>query len=500
MRASDPRRSSNPSTFRTLPRAECRRVRVVRGALGAGVVLGAALVGAVGVSPAGAASDEDPFAAFGGHVAGSRSGGVQLSYDVKGVLPLPPPLLEVTVPTARASSSSGPSSLAFGSLAYPGDLVGNLPAIVEQSAPGSFGTVPPYPIATLAAFPAGPESARQDLGTASSTVAAAAGGATATSTLTATQVPGLVEVAGVTTSSRTGLEDGKVAARARTEVAHLTLLFGLVELRDVVTDVVAATDGTTGRAAGATTVGSASVLGLPARVGPDGLELAGTTTPLDGALAAVVEPLLEAAGLRLGIAPITTEEDGAAATASADGLEIGLAFDGSGDNPLAQLLALVPSDQLPGDAVPGVPLNTSPQALVNLLKETHVVGVAVGPARAEVDASPAAAPDDGGLITPALDAGLPSSPSIDGFATPLPDLAIDPTSRIVSGGGGGGGGLVRGRAVGAGIVVLALLSLPLWTAGSARLMDASLVDGGPGCAARDRTDSRGGPRGRRPRA
>ncbi len=462
---------------------------------GAAVV---ALVGVVllGAAPAvHAAGEDDPFAAFGGLDASSRSGGVQISYDVKGVLPLPPPLVEVTVPTARAASSSGPASLAFGSLAYPGDLVGNLPALAEQSAPGGGGIVPPYPIATLAAFPAGPESGRQDLGTASSTVTAAAGGATATSTLAATQVPGLVDVAGVTTSSRTGLEDGRVVARARTEVARVAVLFGLVELRNVVTDLVAATDGSTGRSGGTTTVGSATVLGLPARVGPDGLELAGTTTPPDAVLAAVLDPLLAAAGLHVSLAPLTTDDEDAAATATAAGLEIGLDFDGSGDNPLAQLLALLPSDQLPGEAIPGVPLNTSPQALVNLLKETHVVGVAIGPARAQVDASPAAAVDEGVPIGPAFDGGLPSTHVADGFTTPLPDLEASPASRIVS--GGGPGGLVTGRAVGVAIVVLALLSLPLWSIGAARLMDASLVDGGPGCADGDRKLTRGGPRGRR---
>jgi hypothetical protein len=102
--------------------------------------------------------------------------------------------------------------------------------------------------------------------------------------------------------------------------------------------------------------------------------------------------------------------------------------------------------------------------------------------------------DDGVPIGPAFDAELPSTPVADGFTTPLPDLVARPASRVVS---GGGGGLVPGRAVGVAIVVLALLSLPLWSIGAARLMDASLVDGGPGCADGDRKLSRGGPRGRR---
>jgi hypothetical protein len=471
-----------------------------RGAGPAAVLAIVALVLAGG--PAGA-QDPDPFVAFGGIDASARSGGVQVSYDVKGVLPLPPPLLEVTVPTARASSSSGPSSLAFGSLAYPGDLVGNLPSLVEQSAAGAGRYVPPYPIATMAAYPSGPAVAQQEIGTGAATVAASAASADATSTLARTGVPSLVEVDGVTTRSRTGLEDGKLVARSHTEVAEVSLLFGLVELHDVVTDVVAATDGTTGAAGGTTTVASATVLGQPARLGPAGLELVGTTTPLLEPVQAALARLLTGRGLRIEAAPLTATHDAASADVDAGGLVIGLDLDGSGDNVLAQLLALVPSDQLPGSAIPGVPVNTSPQALVNLLKETHVVRVALGPARVHVDAAPTASSEgdgDGGAgsaVLPGADLGSPSlgPPADAGFTTPLPPLVAQPA--VATDAGGAGGGLVPGRAIGPGLALLLSLSLPLWAAGARRLLDAELAAPGPGCGATDRPTRAGGARGRR---
>ena len=338
---------------------------------------------------------------------------------MKGVLPLPPPLIEVTVPTSRASSSSGPTSVAFGSMAYPGDLVGNLPALAEQSAPGTGTLVPPYPLATLASFPTGPLTNRQEVGTASAVVSTSAAGASATTSLAGTNVPGVVEVGAVTTTSETGLEDGLVVARSRTHLAEVSVLFGILQLRDVVTDVVAASDGTKASTAGSTTVGSARLLGLPVAIGPTGVSVgpyapptgAGPLQPVIGSLGPVVGPLdalatsagplgavlqavvgrstasvddlLAAVGVRIAVAPVAGMHDRAQATVAGTGLEIRLQLDGSGQGPLSRLVALIPSGQLPGTALPGVPVNTSPQALVNLLKETHIARVALGDSHGE---------------------------------------------------------------------------------------------------------------------
>jgi hypothetical protein len=481
----------------------------------------ALLLGGISVAgtPAEAQTVGDPFAAYGGFNAQARSGGVQLSYDVKGVLPLPPPLIEVTVPTSRASSSSGPTSVAFGSMAYPGDLVGNLPSLAEQSAPGTGALVPPYPLATLASFPTGPLANRQDVGTASAVVSTSAAGANAATSLAGTSVPGAVEVGNVVTTSVTGLENGLVVARSRTHVADVAVLFGILQLHDVVTDVVAASDGATASTAGSTTVGSAHLLGLPVTIGPTGLSvgpyapptgtgplqplidplrpvvgplatLATSAGPLGAVLQAVVgrstasiDDLLAAIGLHVAIAPVDGTHDGAQATVAGAGLEIRLQLDGSGQGPLSRLVGLIPSGQLPGMGLPGVPVNTSPQALVNLLKETHIARAALATATASVDASPAfvsggaaSAPPTGSTDgAPLLVAG--SSPDLQAFTTPLPLLAgARPVVRSAR-----GGGLIPGRAVEVALIVVAALTLPAWGAGSARLMDAALADRAPGC-------------------
>jgi hypothetical protein len=186
-----------------------------------------------------------------------------------------------------------------------------------------------------------------------------------------------------------------------------------------------------------------------------------------------VNQLLEAAGIRITAAGLAQGDSGAQGTVRATGVEIELRFDGSDGGPLAQLLALVPTDGLPGSGIPGVPVNTSPQALVNLLKETHVTSVALGSVSASVDASEPVVLGEPASGSSILDAGG-SGGAVGGggtppaFTTPLPDLA---GARTVT-----GGGRIPGRAVGLLVVVLAVLSLPVWGRASAKLMDAALAD------------------------
>lgn len=434
-----------------------------------------ALLAVAAVCPAGGADAQDvddPYAAFGGLDAHARAGGVQVSYDVEGVLPLPPPLIAVTVPTSRATTTSGPASLAFGSLAYPGDLIGNLPSLAEQSSPGSGALVPPYPLAVLADHPNGPAEGQQSIGTASATVAADVGGARADTTMAATGVPGAVTFGTVTTSARTGVEDGRLVARARAEVSSVSLLFGALVLEDVVVDVVATTDGTVGATDGTITVGAVSFLGTPVGVERDGLL---------GALSPAVDDLLAPAGVTVTVGGLEETAEGAGARIDGTGVTIGLELDGR-DSALAPLLAALPSDQLPGQGLPGVPINTSPQALVNLLKETHVIEVELAPVTARVDASEgfvgeAPLPPSTRPLGPTVsNAPLPPLAG-GGFTTPLPDQATPaaPVAAIDE--------LVPGRPVEALLVLLLLLSLPVWWRGAAGLVDACLAGPAAGCAA-----------------
>jgi hypothetical protein len=487
-----------------------------------GVVL--ASVGLSGSPGAQAQEPSDPSAAFGGFDASARANGLQLTYDVENVFPLPSPLFQASVPESRTTLQSGPAATALGSIAYPGNVLANLPAIVAQGGGGEAGQlVPGYPVVSRAEHPGGPPEARQTVGAANSEARANETFAQAVTTMGGGDLPAFVRIGAVTTSARTGFVDGKIESRSRVEVTAVDLLFGLLHIDSIVTDLVATTDGATSASDGGTTFSGITFLGLPATLGPDGLvvgepsapanpgpltplvEGVGDLTPVADGLRDAAEPLnqalrdvlgstnatvadlLEASGIRIRTLEPFESVQGPSAERTANGVVIDITYDGRGDNPLAQLVAAIPSDQLPGEGIPGFPVNTSPQALVNLLKETHVTGLALAYGNVNVDATPAFefdapdfdAPD---LSSPIGGAGGPLA--TPGFSTPSPqlppggpgtgpgDLGVDGTPAAAAGAGAG-----------AAAVLLALLSSPLWAVGSRNLADNVLGVAGSSCPA-----------------
>jgi hypothetical protein len=504
-----------------VPQTDRRRNRRTRrrwtGVAAVGLVLAALGLGGA-QSPVQAQAPATGADQFGGFNLTGRANGIQVSYNVENVFPLPPPLLQISVPEALSTSQSGPSSTALGSAAFPGNVIGNLPAIVEQASPGNGQFLPPYPLAVRADFPAGPFEGNQDVGTAAASVAAGELGSQAISTLAASSVPGLVQFGSITTSASSGIEGDQVVARSRAEFGTISLLFGLIQLDGVVTDMVATSNGEVADAVGATTVGGATMLGIPLSITSEGLVLgeltdptAGTPTaplgdvlgPLGEALGPALSPvvdgldavldqvlggvgslndLLAASGITIRVLEPIVEVNGAEASIVSNGIVIDVNYDGSGDNPLAQLLALVPADQLPGEGIPGVPLNTSPQALVNLLKETHVTGVAMAYGEASVVASPsfsftATPPARTGTGTggPASSGtpGTPARPGTPGFSTPTPNLPTAAGSQPISDEGSGGGG-IGGSPLGALAIAATLILTPFWGFITGKLADNSL--------------------------
>lgn len=445
-----------------------------------------------------------------------RANGVQVSYNVEDVFPLPPPLFQASVPEALSTSQSGPSSTALGSAAYPGNVLGNLPAIVAQASPENAQYVPPYPLATRADYPAGPFEARQDIGSASASVAADELGAQAISTMASSSLPGLIEFGSITTSASTGIEGDQVVSRSRAEFDTISLLFGLIQLDGVVTELVATSNGEVADAVGSTVVGGATMLGIPLSLSSEGLVLGEVTDPtagtpsaplgpvlgplgealgpaltpavegLDAVLdqvlggAGSLEDLLAASGVTIQVLEPIIEINGAEASIVSNGVIVQMNYDGSGDNPLAQLLALIPTDQLPGEGLPGFPLNTSPQAMVNLLKETHVTGLALAYGEASVVASPAfsftsSRPNTAGggsaLTGSPGTPGTPGRPGTPGFSIPTPNLPATTASQPIGGEGGGG---VDGIALSALAVAATLVLTPFWGFISGKLADNSL--------------------------
>jgi len=83
---------------------------------------------------------------------------------------------------------------------------------------------------------------------------------------------------------------------------------------------------------------------------------------------------------------------GGQAQRTANGMLIEINYNGRTAPLVSQLLGAVPSGQLPADPlIPQVPLNTSPQALFNLLKETYITDLALAPGAVQASAPGASA-------------------------------------------------------------------------------------------------------------
>ena len=499
-------------------------------------MLAALLAIGAAASPAGAAAQADQ---FGGFELLARGNGLQVTYDSPGFVPQGP-ALQVSIPEALATSSSG-TNYSLASLAYPGPVLADLPTVLAQSNPDLPAVVPPYPVRTQAFYPSGPTAQAQSGGTAEMRSLTDAQSSQSSATYSGTDIGPLVQSGSIKANSATRVEAGKVTSRTRVELSGVRLLGGLIHIDSVVTDLVAVSDGRTSNSDGRTTVSGVSFLGLAATLDKDGLKLVeqpptmgepgpldpvldpllgsatlppGTTEPAQPLLEnlnsvltelgpdATVTKALEEAGVTLRVLePVATSHKGTA-TRSAYGLQLELEYSAAGDPRVGPLLtALVPPGSLAREClIPGAPVDCSPEGLVSLLQRTHILNLALAPADVRAAATapfeafeetftpPAAiAPGQGVDIPIGSVTDLPAP----GFSTPVPALA-PPSS-------GGLGEVLPlsalGRALPAMLVVLLLLSAPLWAAASRRLADSALAEGASGCP--EGLDARQSPPGRR---
>ena len=361
---------------------------------------------------------------FGGYTMSSRGNGFLLSFDSPHLLPLGSPLFEVGLPESQATQSSGPSGYALASLAYPGALIANLPAVIAQS--GNDVPVPPYPAQQQAFYPSGPTTATQQVATASMSAATTETTSDGVANYDGSDLQSFFASGAMSVRAHTGIEAGQVVSRVHSEVDNINVL-GIVTIDSVVTDMVAASNGQDADTDGTTVANGVKVLGLDASIDATGIHLgpppSGSSSssapsgPLDpllngaglGSLADPLQPiaqtlsqlitsvvgstgsindLLQQAGITMKLLQPSSSKNGSQAQRTANGLLTEINYNGRTAPLVSQLLAAVPSGQLPADPlIPQVPLNTSPQALFNLLKETYVTDLAFAPGAVTVQAS-----------------------------------------------------------------------------------------------------------------
>ena len=480
-------------------------------ALGVLIVGFGSLTGGAGAQTEGGGADL--IAQFGGYELDASGNGVVLTYDIVGALPVSP-VLSLGLPEAQAKQTSG-SGYSLASLASPGPLVADLGTALKQG--GNDVPVPPYPVRAQAFFPGEQTEQRSQTLPGTDMVALAQETfAQGSSRYSGVDVPLVFETGAVEVVARTEIIEGQVVGRTRVHQSDVKLLGGLIRIESVVTDIVATSNGEKGATRGATTVNGVTVMGLAASIDGEGVHLAealpppgpaDAAEPLTGPLGEALEPVVEgaapvaeqlstviaeavgqqksfndlllASGIQIRVLQPTETVDGGSAGIIGSGLAVNFDYPGQSDERFAQLLSLLPSDQLPSEGIPGV--GFSPQAIVNLFKERHITNLSIAAASANVVASPAfdfeGGFDAGGDFGAGGDLGAldPVAGSVGGgFETEVPSL---PGAGVLQNTGFAG----SGGAIPLTLVLVTIFTAPMWAAASKRFAEATLGGASAAC-------------------
>lgn len=439
---------------------------------------------------------------FGSYDLEARGLGVQARYEIEGLLPGGSPVLDLTIPETLARFGSGPTGYGLASLAYPGGLIVNLGSLLAQSgAPVDSSSVPDYPIKAEGFFPSGPtEATTQALGTQQ--VRTTSLGVDTLGTFPAIEADPVINVESIKSASRSSIEDGKAVSRTHVELGGVRILGGVIGIESLVTDLVAAHDGTTGMTDGGTKATGVTFLGLAAKLTDQGLILdeappvSGPGAPLGGILNPILDPLspltnpvrdilkgvlaqavpslndvLSAAGISLSLlTPEQVTVDSGASAFRSSGLALGIDYEGKEQTQLQQLI-----DSIPAELKPAVGPLPNP---ISFLTENHIAGITLGLGTVSALASPPFDSDAGGA-----DGGVDlggETPSFDvpggvdpGFSTPVPDLPggrSDDTADL-----GDAIAALASGAVPAGLLIALFIALPFLGLLSTRLADNVLA-------------------------
>lgn len=455
---------------------------------------------------------------FGGIIASSRGNPVQVTYDSPNLLPTGSPILQFSVPEALATISSGPVGYALASFLFPGPLIADLDAALAAS--GQSTGIPPYPIRSEAFFPSGPEQASQGEQGVEMVASTDFADSLARSSYAGLSLDPAAFVGAMAATSQSVVEGDALVSRARSEVSDISIAGGLIAIESVVTDLVAASNGSDGATSGGTTVSGVTVLGLPATIDENGIRFVDPPrepdpeNPIGGAIGGALEPvtgpvgdalggvagplndlleqvdaagdealqqLFEASGIEVELLEPVENVDEGVATRSASGISITLNYDGQNTPVLSDLLQLVPTSELPAENLGPIPF--SPQALAKLLERVHQMRFAIGVADVSASATPAfvfeppAFEPTAPITTPTPTRSSGGGGSTGGgFESATPDLPAPAAPQtVVPVPASNESSFPFGDALPALLVFAAVLGSPFFAAGSTRLADNALA-------------------------
>lgn len=245
-------------------------------------------------------------------------------------------LIEADIPYASTASSTGPTSTAVASPAYPGDTAagaGNALGTFAPQIPAPLLSALNDPVLARADYPAQvstgtsstyspPAGGAIGLGNATATAADSGSDAQAATSQTAFQSAG-ISVSSSTATSQTVLDASTVTAKSHTDVGAISILGGLVKIAGISSDASSTSDGNNGQPDSDFNLGAVTVAGVPASIGPNGITIQGSgpaTFLVPDANQALVA--LKQAGISVHTIAPTTTLDGASAAVTSGALVV----------------------------------------------------------------------------------------------------------------------------------------------------------------------------------
>lgn len=210
-------------------------------------------------------------------------------------------LIQASMPYAESDSTTGPTSNGTASPIYPGPTASELGTVFNtfEPLPPAFVNLLNDPVLAKSTYPpqvkvgssgkySPPLAGLVGVGTAQTS--SNASGSTATATLSDTSLLGsgsapgllgalgkmsgpLLELSSSTTSTSSTVGTAALTATAHTEMGKISILFGLIQIAGITSDATATSNGTTGSQTNALKIGSVTVAGHAASIGPNGIQI-----------------------------------------------------------------------------------------------------------------------------------------------------------------------------------------------------------------------------------
>lgn len=276
------------------------------------MVLLALVVGSLALAPAALAEGADDELA--GYVGTASGAALSILPIFPGLLPTGDAPFEVTAALTTANVKSGGNAYGQAAAVWPGSAAANMGPLLGTAASQPIFTqvVPPYPAAVSASQDDGLKEQGADPGPV-----LRASGKDGVSTSTArggsVEVPGVLHVDAVSSTSRAAVEGGALVTETVVTLSGVALGDGTVTIDSIRSTARATSTGATSTSTGGTVLSGLKIAGQAAELTAKGLEASGVP----------VQPLAEAlkgAGIELTLTDAAGSHDGGAADQVSSGL------------------------------------------------------------------------------------------------------------------------------------------------------------------------------------